>query len=472
MEIDHCGAPERSGLGRAYREHLARAAVRVEDLTRGVDASRLLRITYHGRFLPTPVFLSAAERAALAEDLGTLHRLLTGLPERRFGGDTGALAEALGVTAPQARLARRAATGPPPARLARADLYRAAEGFRLLELNISSALGGANNALLNRALLDHPALARFAAEHRLGYVDTVRHLAAIVRAECGPLPERPVVALADWPTNFATFELWLHVFASLLDEAGIEAVPCHVGELVERAGRLEVQGRPVDAVLRMFLIEQVRTPQDEALLEPLLRTVESGAVRLISRLDAELYGNKGALALLSDDRHRDTLDAAERACLDRLLPWTRFLRPRLRLPDGSVGDAEAYARAEQRNLVLKPVLSHSGIGVLPGWTVPPAEWLDRVRRAVGGPYVLQRRVTPVPEVFPAPDGGERAFHLNWGVFVTDPSVTGSDGYGGCYLRASDAPEAGVITESPDGWVGCVFHQEAAPGGDGDVPARR
>ncbi|MFD8781091.1 hypothetical protein [Kitasatospora sp. NPDC059599] len=465
MDIDHFGAPGRSGLDRAYREHLAREGVRAEDLTREADRNRLLRITYRGQFLPAPLFLSATERAALAKDLGTVHRLLTELPERSFDGDPGALAEALGVTAPQARLARRAASGPPSTRLARADLFRAAEGFRLLELNISSALGGANNALLNRALLGHPALARFAADHGLGYVDTVQHLVATVRAECGPPHERPVVALADWPTRFAAYELWLHVFASLLDEAGIEAVPCHVGELVEHSGRLEVHGRPVDAVLRMFLIEQVRTPQDEALLEPLLRTVESGAVRLISRLDAELYGNKGALALLSDDRHLDVLDAAERACLDRLLPWTRFLRPRVRLPDGSTGDVEAYARAEQRDLVLKPVLSHSGIGVVPGWTVPPAEWLDRIRRAVGGPYVLQRRVAPVPDVFPTADGGERAFHVNWGVFVTDPSVTGSDGYGGCYLRASTDPQVGVIKEAAGGWVGCVFHQEASPGGD-------
>jgi hypothetical protein len=182
-------------------------------------------------------------------------------------------------------------------------------------------------------------------------------------------------------------------------------------------------------------------------------------VRLISRLDAELYGNKATLALLLDDRYRSAFDAEERACLDRFLPWTRLVRPKVRLPDGSVGELQTYARAEQRDLILKPVLSHSGAGIVAGWTVPPEHWLDQVRRAVDGPYVLQRRARPVAEVFPGPQG-DQEFYLNWGVFVTDPPATGSDGYGGSYLRASSDPEAGVVHNAGETRVGCVFHEDA------------
>jgi hypothetical protein len=452
---------ERSSLAYAYREQLAREAIQVGELTREVREDRLLRICFPREILPTPVFLSAAERAGLVRDVGTVYRLLTELPERLYGGDLDAMADAVGLTEGQARLVRRAAAGP-LLRLARADLHYCSDGFKLLELNISSSLGGAHIALLNRAMLHHPTLARFAAERGLRHVDIARHIAATVRAHCGRAADRPVVALAAWPKEYATYEVWMHVYADLLDEAGIDAMPCHVGEFVEHAGRLEVQGRPVDAVLRLFLIDEVRTRQDEAVLEPLLRAVESGAVQLISRLDAELYGNKATLALLLDDRHRTAFDAGERACLDRFLPWTRLVRPKVRLPDGSVGDPETYALAEQRDLILKPVLSHSGIGMVAGWTVPPEQWLDQVRRAVDGPYVLQRRVRPLPEVFPGPEG-DQEFYLNWGVFVTDPSATGSDGYGGCYLRASGDPEAGVVRNAGATRIGCVFHEDAAPG---------
>ncbi|WP_030060864.1 hypothetical protein [Streptomyces novaecaesareae] len=103
MNSDHIAAPARSDLGRAYRERLARDAVRIDDLTGEATADRLLRITYRGRLLPTPVFLSAAERAALVRDLGTVHRLLTELPQRLHDGSVGALADALGLTPSQRR---------------------------------------------------------------------------------------------------------------------------------------------------------------------------------------------------------------------------------------------------------------------------------------------------------------------------------------------------------------------------------
>jgi len=62
---------------------------------------------------------------------------------------------------------------------------------------------------------------------------------------------------------------------------------------------------------------------------PLMAAVERGTVCLVSRLDADLHGNKGMLALLSDDRHRDRFDASELALLDRFLPWTRLARARV-----------------------------------------------------------------------------------------------------------------------------------------------
>ncbi|HJP73680.1 MAG TPA: hypothetical protein VJ914_05395 [Pseudonocardiaceae bacterium] len=461
---------ERSSLANAYREQLAREAIGVGELTRQADEDRVLRICFPAAPLPAPGFISAAERAGLAADIGTVYRLLTELPERLYGGDAGALADAVGLTGGQARLVGRATAGP-LLRLARADLHHCADGFKLLELNISSALGGVEIALLNQAMLGHPALARFTAERGLGHVDTVRHIAAMVRAQCGRLPGRPVVALAVWPGEYTALQVWMHIYADLLDDLGIDAMPCHVGELVERGARLEVQGRPLDAVLRLFLIDEVRTRRDEVVLEPLLRAVESGAVQLIGRLDGELYGNKGALALLLDDRFRSACDAGERACLDRFLPWTRPVRSKVRLPDGSLGDLESYARAEQHDLILKPVLSHSGVGIVAGWTVPPEQWQDQVRQALDGPYVLQRRVKPLPEVFPGPDG-DQEFYLNWGVFVTDPSATGSDGYGGCYLRATGDPEAGAVYEANAAKIGCVFHEEAAPGDGGLAQSAR
>jgi hypothetical protein len=456
----------RSGLGRAYREQLALHATEPAELIKDTAASDLLAVAYRGRFLATPVFLSAAERATLAADLRTVHTLLTSIPDRLFDGDAGALARAVGMTPTQTAVVQRAAAGPPLLPLARSDLYRDADGFKLLELNITSALGGFENADINRAMLRHPALARFVAEHDLAFVDTLHGIVSTLRAECAAFlgRERPVVALVDWPESFRTYEPRLRVLATLLDSMGIDAVPCHVGQVRERGDRLEAHGKTIDAIFRFFLVEEIATPQDAALVEPVFRAVEAGTVGLFSRLDAELYGNKGALAILSDDRNRALLTADELACVDRFLPWTRYVRPTVTTAEGEEHDLIRLAVAEREDLILKPTLLHGGSGIVAGWTATPEEWAARLADAMDGPYVVQRRVRPIAETFPSLDGDDtEELYLNWGVFLTDPGVTGDDGYGGCIVRGSADPSVGVVSMSSGARVGCCFHEQQRRG---------
>jgi hypothetical protein len=462
----HPNPLSRSALGAEYLEHLSRSGADPRELTAHAAASDLLAVAYRGRFLPAPVFISAEERAILAADLRTLHALLTGLPGRLFGGDLAALAEGVGMNPVQASVVRRAVgSGTPLLPLARSDLYRDADGFKLLELNITSALGGFENADINRAMLRHPLLSEFTDDHGLGYADTLRAIADTLLSECAAnLPEgRPVVALTDWPESFVGYEPRLHVMAALLAGMGIDAIPCHVGQIQQRGDRLEVSGRTIDVVFRFFLVEEIVTEDDLALVEPILRAVDRGSVGLFSRLDAELYGNKGALAMLSDDRHRSSFTAEERACVDRFLPWTRPVRRVVTAADGEELELEPYALREQRELILKPTLLHGGTGVVPGWTVSAEEWKACVGQALDQPYVIQRRVRPMAEPFPGPKGeGTQDLYLNWGVFLTDPSVTGGDGYGGCIVRGSTDPKVGVVSMSGGARVGCCFHESDGP----------
>jgi hypothetical protein len=463
----------RSSLGARYLDHLARRGADPDELTKQAAASDLLAVAYRGRFLPAPVFVSAEERAVLAADLHTLHTVLTDLPARLFGGmaTTGerlaALAEAVGMNANQASVVcRAAASGAPRVPLARADLYRDADGFKLLEFNITSALGGFENADINRAMLCHPALAEFTDEHGLACTDTMRAIGATLRAECAahlPHDRRPVLALADWPESFRTYEPRLGVWAEQFSRLGFDAIPCHVGQIRERGGRLEVHGRPIDVVYRFFLIEEVFTDADLALVDPVLRAAERGAVGLFSRFDAELYGNKGALALLSDDRYRSAFTEQERASLDRFLPWTRPVRRTVTDDGGAEVELLPHALREQHELVLKPTLLHGGSGIVPGWTVSPQEWSARLAEALDGPYVLQRRVHPMAEPFPGePGSGPLHLYLNWGVFYADPEVTGGDGYAGCIVRGSTDPQVGIVSMSGGARVGCCFHEPAPP----------
>jgi len=442
----------------SYLDHLARLGVDPADLTTHAAASEKLTVAYGQRFLPCPVFLEPGEATRLGQDLLTVHDLLTSLPDRLFDGDRVALGRALGLTETQTALATWAPAGSPTV-LARSDLYRAADGFKLLELNITSALGGFENADINRAMLRHPALSGFVAEHSLTYRDTFRAIADTVRHELGDrvTGRRPVLALADWPDSFPTLRRRLEFMTELFDEVGVDAVACHVGQLVERNGPLTVQGRVVDAVYRFFLLEDLPTAQERALVEPVLSAARRGTILLFAGLEAELYGNKGALAMLSDDRHAHVFTAREQDCLRRFLPWTRYVRPRTTGPGGDTVDLVGYATEHRDDLILKPVMLHGGAGIVAGWQAEPAEWAARLADAMDGPWVLQQRVRPAPEPFPLVGGdGYHDLHLNWGVFVADPKATGGDGYAGCIVRGTVDAEVGVVSMGTGALVGCCF----------------
>ena len=407
---------------------------------------------YMGRCLTRPVFLDSAEFGRLRDDLDNLHTALTGLPDRVFGGDIAAFARAVGLAEEQVQVVVRG-RAKTASRMGRADLYRDATGFRLLEMNMGSNVGGLDNTALNEAMLRQPFIAGFVAEHRLVFEDTVAELAQTILIESeAPPGHRPFMAIADWPESYPALEGVLRKSAALFGALGIDAEACPVDALVYSDDRIRLGDRPVDIVYRLFMLEDVLTPQAHELLEPVLAAAERGQVHLFTPMDTELYGSKGALALLSDEANRDRFSAAELASLDRLVPWTRMLRPGPATVAGRQVDLESHVLANRDELVLKPTSEHGGHGVVLGWKVDDATWHETLATAIGGSYVVQQRIRPVPELFPTDDGLE-PMTLNWGAFLV------GRGFGGLWVRGTPDIEGGLTSIMVDATATCGFHQE-------------
>lgn len=417
----------------------------------------LLRRLPPERFLSRPLFLGAAERAQLHADLENLRAALVSLPDRLFGGDLGAFARAVGMNDVQVSAILRS-RGTSVTRQTRADLYADHTGFRLLEFNMGSTLGGMDNADMVRAHLSHPVLAGFAAANRLGYTDTMREQVHTMFAESGYEPGSfPMVALTDWPSSYQTMAPYMQQFAARWRELGLDAHPCHIGELEVRAGRVWLGDRPVDIISRMFLIEDLlESPEAPGLMDPILDAAARGEVKIFTPMDSEVFASKGALAMLSDERNRHLLSADERASLDRILPWTRMVRPGpVTLEDGSTVDLVEYAIAHQDDLAIKPTLLHGGNGVLLGWhdDTTAEQWRAQLTDALDGPYVVQRRIRPVPEYFPGDDGAQVPWIVAWGVFTV------ANGYGGVFARANTVDSnVALINLGSGSSVGCAMHE--------------
>lgn len=434
---------ERLGIDAGW---LSTAAQRTFDLTVA---------SYEGRCLSRPVFLEHTEKSQLATDLDRLLAALAALPEQLFGGDIGTFAEAAGLLEPQVAAVRQAGLSAPPPQLGRADMYHDGSGFRLMEMNLGSNTGGLDTALLNKAFLSHPGLAAFVEEAKLAFVDTLAEVVDTLRAECHlPSDRVPVVAAVDWPASFATLEPQLRHSAAALRPLGIEAVPCHLGHLEVARGRVWLDGRAVDAVYRIFSLEDLSNPAAAPLTKPLLDAVAHGEVPMFTPIHSELYGSKAALAMLSDEANRHRHDPETLASLDRILPWTRMVREGTVTVDGAQVELLEYAFDQRPELVLKPTSQHGGTGVVLGWQVNDSQWHRAVRAAVDKGYVLQRRLRAVPESFPAESGELESWLLRWGVFTVNR------GYGGATVVGTTRADGAVVNMATGGTAGCCFHETA------------
>jgi hypothetical protein len=423
----------RSTLTALYLDEIKRHGAKARELIGSQAESDRLNAFYHGRYLTRPLFLGHEERVQLETDLLNLRSALVSLPGRLYGGNLAAFARDVGMTDVQISAIMRS-RGATVTMQTRADLYVDKAGFRLLEYNMGSALGGMDNADMCRSLLEHPVLAEFAQRHRLQYIDTLREEVSNRLAESGFEPgSRPMMATTDWPSSYQTLEPYMRRYNARLQQMGIDAHPCHIGQLTIRDGRVWLGDRAVDVIDRLFMVEDLlEYPDAPALMDPILDAAARGWVKIFTPLDSGLFASKGALAMLSDEQNRSRFDPAELASLDRILPWTRMVRPGpVTLEDGRQVDLLGYALEHQQDLVLKPTLLHGGQGVLLGWDADTSAqaWEEQVRAAMGGPYVLQRRIRPVPELFPGDDGELIPWIVVWGAF------TGVNGFGGVWSRA-------------------------------------
>lgn len=451
---------DRATLTDRYLAEVARRGEAAGDLLAAMPETGMLATKYQKRYLPRPLFLGEAEADQVNGDLQHIRAAMASLPDLLYDGDLAAFARAAGLTDIQASAALRT-RAEQVTEWVRADMYPDASGLRLLEFNMGSGVAGSDAGEICRAMLRYPLLREFAREHRLSYVDTMQEQIRLIFSESGFKPDSyPMIALVDWPDHFEVIGAFLHKVARRWRGTGLDAHACHIGQLKVANGRVWLRGRPVDIIFRIFLSEHLLQPGAPEVMDPVLDAAARGEVAIFTPIDGELYGSKMPLAMVSDHANRHLFSAAQLAAFDRVLPWTRMVRPGpVTLEDGSTVDLLDYALGHAGDLVLKPALLHGGAGVLPGWHPGTTEqmWRDRLAEAMGGPYVLQRRIRVIPEMCPGADGQPVGWEATWGVF-TFPA-----GFGGVFARAFPAQTQQAVARVGTGLhIGCCLVEQPSP----------
>ncbi|MFE0699535.1 hypothetical protein [Streptomyces sp. NPDC058872] len=393
------------------------------------------------RLLHRPLFLEEREVRAFADDVIQVYELLTSLPTRLFDGDIARYCAALGFDERRARLNTRLGGGKPPL-YGRADMYHDGTGFKLLEFNLASELGGVDRAgEIPRLLLGVEAFGRFAEQHALRYVDTGRMVAETLRTVGTAITggREPVVAVLEAPGGLAGgYGASWRAFEELMRGFGLDLHLGEIGDVRAKGDQVLLGGRKLDVVLRCYSADEILAqPDGESLVEPVCRAHEAGTLAIWTPMESNLANNKACLAMLSDPRVHDSFDAAELAVIDRVLPWTRAIGGTFGQRFEAELSEECVARREE--LILKPNAGYGGSGVLAGWTVGEDAWREALASVDEGGAIVQERVRPRSEPVIDPQTGTlEEWQAAWGLFVTP------QGYAGTYARALPAGESAVI----------------------------
>ena len=416
-----------------------------------IDVSPALRAAWP-RLLPRPIMVDEAEFRAFGRDLVTVFELVTTLPQRCFDGDFDRFRAALRIDDRRGTLMRRLLGGSAPPLYGRADTYHDGSSFKLLEFNIGSALGGLDMVgTLPRAYLEVPAFAEFAEAHGLRYLDIGADIADALRivgkaAGTGD----PVAAVLEGPGGMATYGNKRRAIAELLAGHGLDCRVGEIGDLRFRAGKPHLDGTPIDVILRYYALEEMLAhPDGEALMEPVFRAHEEGAVVLWT--PSNMFGNKGTLAMLSEFAEDTSMfSAEERAVIDRVVPWSRMLgRP------GAGSDADLIEECvrHQEQLVFKPTGLYGGQGVLIGREVDGRTWREGLTASAEVGSLVQEVVRPNLEPVIDPETGTRSdWTALWAAFITPAGLSG----GGVRAVPQGGTTVITMTNNPDVRNTCIF----------------
>jgi hypothetical protein len=351
-----------------------------------------------------------------------------------------------------------------PEALSRADLIYTEDGFRLLEFNMASNIGGWEGRLLADLMLGIPEIRQFIdstgkpfrfqdpLQHTLKYV-----LNAVENAGLAPGGDAINVVFGSMDPKIYPKEA-IDFVQGEYQRALQELFPGRAGKFLVMHGFTHLQekrGWLYEGDVRIHALIENRSV---ASTEPaLFRCFKGGRLLLYNGPVSVILGDKRNLALISErEEDADTYSAEERELIRRHLPWTRRTVSGKVTYQGETVDLETLVRARRENMVLKQAFSSGGANVLLGRFAAPEEWEATMQKAFAtGYWVVQEYAESKTYWYQHGEQGGAAHDLIWGPFVFGKQ------YGGSFLRVQPKSMTGIVNLSREASEGLLFEEVEA-----------
>jgi len=306
-------------------------------------------------------------------------------------------------------------------------------GLYFAEYNAETPAAAAYNDALSEVFLGLPVMGAFEKRYEVRPLPGRHHVlhALLDSYRQWGGRDRPRIAILDWrevPT-YSEFMLFADYFAS----QDFECIIADPRQIEYRHGLLLVDGiTPIQLIYKRVLISEL--VEREGLNHPVIRAVQDGNVCMVNPFRCKLLHKKASLAVLSDEANAALFTPAERAAIQRHIPWTRVVRERRTLYENREIDLLPFLSQNKDQFVLKPNDEYGGKGIVLGWEVNQSQWDAALKTALEEPSIIQKRVPLPKEPYPSLVDGQ--IHIYDRMTDTNPYIWYGDHVSGCLTRLS------------------------------------
>jgi uncharacterized circularly permuted ATP-grasp superfamily protein len=368
-----------------------------------LDQLRAAKMTFgdrvHCPFL-RPFFLSPADELLVREVSETIATLGERVVTAAL--DDKSLFAQFHLRPEEERLARLSGGYGLASTASRLDAFLLPDSLKFAEYNAESPAGAGYSETLAELFRDLPMMEPFVKQFDVHtYPLSAKLLDALVMSylDWGGTSKRPQIAIVDWkevPT-WTEFEILRARFIKL----GVPTLIADPRDLVYDGKSLSAHGKKIDLVYRRVLINDIVARPKAC--EALVKAYAANAVCVSNTLRCKIPHVKAFFAVLTDERNSALFSLAERAVIQKHVPWTRVVADVKTGHYSEPIELLPFIHSHRENLVLKPADEYGGTGVALGWETTASAWDEILQKALdakNGTWIVQEQIPVRRENFP------------------------------------------------------------------------
>ena len=352
-------------------------------------------IINNGKILASPIVLKRSQENMMQKNINRILQILSELPEILFDGDYDSYYNQLGMEPIEKEIVKDFNILKLDTCMARPDTFFDGENFKILEFNISSALGGViANEVLGRKIYQRLFYDLNIWEKQIYNLPSViKNMSQLFKEEMNQKKEINIV-LIMFRQDQQEEVLYLQTMKGLLEAEGFHVYICDPKELEYKEG-LMFKNKKMDIGYRVFLWSLKRLKEDK-FMQNIVQAAKKDEIKLFVDLSSKIYSNKANLSFLSELVHSEKLNEQDRSLLKAHIPWTRILKEQKAIYGDEEIDVIPYIINNKDWFILKPFSGAGGENVMIGKFQNMEEWTNAVsQKSETKSYLVQEYIEPV-----------------------------------------------------------------------------